>query len=258
MRCRALVLDPTTNKQQIVWFGSYGKNTNYIPVVFNNDDLDINGVPKNWASIYKNYYYITTDDGAPFLNTSPVFGEHPIFPNTNLYPGNDLYPNTGAAIGYFRKVGNAYVPVTEQPDDWADNYMNYYMATFVQNAEPIYDPTIQYYIHNNKLEAENYSEKQHGVRDSLIQRLSVIKGELWYKASYGLPLMEKIRNKGIYDSIIINIITTHPDIVNLSYFYSEIVKSYVTSSGEILKNAYVLEFTAYTAYNEEITVRYTI
>lgn len=99
----------------------------------------------------------------------------------------------------------------------------------------------------NAKKAPNYSEKGEAVRDSLIQRLSVIKGELWYKASYGLPLTEKIKNKGIYDSIIINIITDHPEVVNIPYY-----NSYID------EHQYNLEFVAYTIYNEEIKISHTI
>lgn len=97
--------------------------------------------------------------------------------------------------------------------------------------------------YGNAIKAKNYSEKGEAIKNSLIQRLSVIKGELWYKASYGLPLMEKIKNKGIYDSIIINIISEHPEVVNIPYY-----NSYID------EHKYYLEFIAYTIYNEEIKI----
>lgn len=99
----------------------------------------------------------------------------------------------------------------------------------------------------NKLPYENYATKQEGVAASLIQRLSVIKGELWYKASYGLPLMEKIKNKGIYDSIIINIISSHPDVIRIIDFDSK-----------VLDRKYSLNFTVYTTYKEELKISYII
>lgn len=95
--------------------------------------------------------------------------------------------------------------------------------------------------------APNYSEKGEAVKNSLIQRLFIIKGELWYKASYGLPLTEKIKNKGIYDSIIINIIFEHPDVTNI-VSYNSIVED----------RKYKLDFVAYTVYNEEIRISYII
>ena len=45
------------------------------------------------------------------------------------------------------------------------------------------------YNKNNK--HENYGKEKEAIIDSLTQRLSVIKGELWYNVSAGLPLLEK-------------------------------------------------------------------
>ena len=106
------------------------------------------------------------------------------------------------------------------------------------------------YIENGVKKAikiENYSEKQEAVRNSLIQRLSVIKGELWYKASYGLPLMDNIKNKGIYDSVIINIIMEHPDVRSIVYFNSEIVD-----------HKYTFDFVVDSIYNEDVSISYEI
>lgn len=69
---------------------------------------------------------------------------------------------------------------------------------------------------------DNYSKAQEGVKDSLIQRLSVLKKELWYNPGYGLPLIDKVRNKGIYDAIALDIITSQPDVRNIVKFESQI------------------------------------
>ena len=95
----------------------------------------------------------------------------------------------------------------------------------------------------NKSITLNYSEQQEGVRDSLIVRLSVIKGELWYRSSYGLPLLDKIKSKGIYDSIIVDNILSHPDVVNLESFNSKI-------DG----HTYYFDCVVNTIYNEKITL----
>lgn len=93
--------------------------------------------------------------------------------------------------------------------------------------------------------AMNYSTRQEGVRDSLIARLDLIKGELWYRRSYGLPLLEKIKSKGIIDSIIINYIMDHPDVVNIEQF-----NSYFSEEDE---HKYVFDCTINTVYNEQIS-----
>ncbi len=102
-------------------------------------------------------------------------------------------------------------------------------------------------INPRAIKAENYAKDQHGVATSLIARLSVIKGELWYKASYGLPLMDKIKNKGIYDSIIINIINSHPDVKNITYFNSSVEN-----------HKYHFNFIVNTIYSEEVEINYIL
>lgn len=102
-------------------------------------------------------------------------------------------------------------------------------------------------IDPRSIKAENYATDQHGVATSLIARLSIIKGELWYKASYGLPLMDKIKNKGIYDSIIINIINEHPDVKNITYFNSSVEN-----------HKYIFNFIVNTIYSEEVEINYIL
>lgn len=99
------------------------------------------------------------------------------------------------------------------------------------------------YLTQNTIKASNYSEQQEGVRDSLIARLSVIKGELWYRSSYGLPLLDKIKSKGIYDSMIVDGILSHPDVVNLESFNSKIEG-----------HTYYFDCVINTIYNEKITL----
>lgn len=82
---------------------------------------------------------------------------------------------------------------------------------------------------------ENYSTLSEGVRDDLIQRLSIIKGELWYNTKLGIPLFNKIEKKGILDSYIINEVSNCPDVTNIVKFTSE-VKNNRDYSCEILVN----------------------
>ena len=335
MRCRALVQSEASKKQNIVWFGSCGKNEDYTPmsIVMQQEGQPASEDGRAWKTFCLDLFVL---DGEPFLNESPQWGETALWPSETLLPssGEDfrkisqkpsdwdsdkykytlfasiawprtfeadayyadpgdglidvlqeepedwgegdyleisaesasgefdpsavygerippLYPNSGERLSYFKydESTGAYKPIKTMPDDWKDHYMDYYIAYFSKNTSSVYDPSIIYYAHDNKIPAKNYSERSQGVRDGLIQRLSVIKGELWYKASYGLPLTEKIKNKGIYDSIVINIITTHPDISNLISYRSSVNKA---------TREYEFEFQALTVYSEEVKIRYTI
>lgn len=76
-------------------------------------------------------------------------------------------------------------------------------------------------LDGKSLKANNYSEENNAVCDSLTQRFSVIKGELWYSINYGLPLFDKV-NKDIMDAVILDIINAHPDINTITYFESTV------------------------------------
>lgn len=72
------------------------------------------------------------------------------------------------------------------------------------------------------LPVQNYSENVEAVRDSLIQRLSVLKGELWYQINFGLPLTENHKSKLIFDMTILDIISSHPGVASLITFDSSV------------------------------------
>lgn len=84
--------------------------------------------------------------------------------------------------------------------------------------------------HNAKV---SFSEKQQSVCDSLTQRLHVIKGELWYNVSYGLPLMDKNRKKIDFDTFVLTTITNHPDVQSVISFTSQIVNRKYTCNVQI-------------------------
>lgn len=222
MKCRSLVLNESTKKQNIVWFGSYGKNENYYAIQWNS-------IPDDWDKIWSTLYILTN----PTSNTNPIWD-----------PNQKYYKQTRPQVNEYD-----YFLLKEKPEDWDINYNQYYYFPVEPylNTNTAFNPNIAYCFHNNALKYKNYSTEQEGVRDSLIQRLSVIKGELWYKASYGLPLTEKIKNKGIYDAIIINIIMDHPDVVNIESYESIVVN-----------RTYTFNFTVLTVYNEEVNIQYTI
>lgn len=66
----------------------------------------------------------------------------------------------------------------------------------------------------------NYADKSEGVANSLRQRLSVLKKELWYDYENGMPLPDKVRSKSIIDAYIIQTILKHPDVIDVEDFES--------------------------------------
>lgn len=68
---------------------------------------------------------------------------------------------------------------------------------------------------------DNYATDNEGVVDSLRQRLSILKHELWYDYENGMPLIDKVRSKSIIDAYIIQKILEHPDVIEVEGFESE-------------------------------------
>lgn len=89
-------------------------------------------------------------------------------------------------------------------------------------------------VEDVKLEGNNYVSDTDAVVASLTQRLSVLKGELWYQVNYGLPLTDKIRSTKIFDAVICDIITSHPGVTGIVNFSSSIENHTYRFNAEIL------------------------
>lgn len=107
--------------------------------------------------------------------------------------------------------------------------------TFTISFKP-YDKAILVYDKSKKEQNSgfNFSDKQQAVSDSLTQRLSVIKTELWYNVTYGLPLYEKVKSKEVIDSNVLSIVDSHPDVVTVKSFQSKILNSKYSCDMQIL------------------------
>lgn len=85
------------------------------------------------------------------------------------------------------------------------------------SGEEIILEVYPYYL---KIDDKNFVEKQEGVASSLNQLLSVIKSEIWYNISYGLPLYDKISTKFQIDAVILSIVNGHPEVITVDEFNS--------------------------------------
>lgn len=234
MKCRKLVYNSETKKQNIVWFGSYGKNEYYSFKEGN----------KNEVRIPKESLIITPDNETPFDFETICSSGTRMLVNCKLYK-NDQQIGSSLAFTLLLEPNKKRTKKVRMRLSTLDFDYLECSGQIVPTSSSIISEV--WAKPNSRKKAENYSEKGEGVRDSLIQRLSIIKGELWYKASYGLPLTEKIKNKGIYDSIILDIISSHPEVVRIENFES-VIKD----------RKYQLNFEAYTTYNERIKISYLI
>ena len=80
---------------------------------------------------------------------------------------------------------------------------------------------------------DNFAKDFDGTYDSLIQHLSIMKGELWFSANYGLPLLEKVKNKLIIDASLGMIITSIESVESLQSIVSKIFEHKYTADVRI-------------------------
>lgn len=73
-----------------------------------------------------------------------------------------------------------------------------------------------------KIAAKNFSEQQQHVVDSLIQRLSIFRGELWYDKRAGIPLFDKLKSKAVIDAYVIDVISSQADVKEILSFTSSL------------------------------------
>lgn len=107
--------------------------------------------------------------------------------------------------------GEEYV-LTKISDTEYSLYNSMYNGTF----------TITHHAKFYKDDHSSYATEQEGVATSLEQRLSVIKGELWYQINFGLPLLDKYKSKSIFDTTILDIITSHRGVKQVISFESSV------------------------------------
>lgn len=82
------------------------------------------------------------------------------------------------------------------------------------------DGTAKFVNPNNK--HDNFASGIEMVRDSLIQRLSVIRHELWYNYQYGMPLVDDDTAQVTIDAFIMKTIQAHADVKAIAQFSSKI------------------------------------
>lgn len=145
-----------------------------------------------------------------------------------LYNYEDLAGNKHTNIVWFNSSGKRYhlIPRENVWNEGMWNIAKWNGATDDGHANPV-------------LFSSSFSEYQQGVVDSLIQRLSVIRNELWYDYNYGLPLFEKGVFKKNIDAAVLKIIDAQPD-----------VKSIVAFKSQVIGKEYSCDFTVDTKFGE--------
>lgn len=114
-------------------------------------------------------------------------------------------------VGYLRDAQYKYIPI---------EYEN--IENPVQTANKYFILT-NYGKDGIAIKYHNFDEKQQGVSSSLIQRLSILKKELWYNVIYGIPLLDKVSSKVIIDVAITSEIMEDKDVIKIISFESNII-----------------------------------
>lgn len=181
--------------------------------------IKFNYLNNNNIVSFSKKYYPDVQNNTFNLDLDDIIKDHSCISNLRLDITNEDGLPAGAFVEYYISYPKVKLLYGIEPNNAQRNVPNYKEVVSV---------------------GYSYSSKQEGVRDSLIPRLGIIKGELWYRKSYGLPLLDKIKSKGIFDSIIVGYIMDHPDVVGLNEFTSKLEG-----------HSYKYDCKINTIYNEE-------
>lgn len=239
MKCRKLVIN--NDKQNIVWFNSYGKKSFQDgSITFKVDELESIksfNLDKDFLQI-NNVKTITVKISTNNITSCSVHYDVRLEKSNEniIYSGNFQYNNSYSEF-------DISFPTNIKSTPFLSGSVNFYLELIEPSSGNRRLTLTLKHNATSSLKADNYSENGLAVRDSLIQRLSLIQGELWYRRSYGIPLLQKIKNKGIYDSVIVNIIKNHPNVQGIIEFNSRIDE-----------HSYRLNFVAESKNGERVPV----
>lgn len=224
----------------IVWFGSYGTQ-----------------LPKSFELVFDTHYY-SVGFQEDFYRTHSIKIDIPqqehaviVIPNRVIYIGREpsMIPGGGqiqlivTIMGELDLKNNANkLNIKINPFSNTYDMVRLYIKCQENNytMDLLANTTVSSVLEFNTLvpslalKADNYVEGQEGIAKSLTQRLAVIKGELWYDINYGLPLLDKIKNKAIFDAYIIKTINAHQEVKNIKEYVSEVNNGIYTYTATII------------------------
>lgn len=164
---------------------------------------------KNRTVVYFGSYGIN-DGISAIVDTTLHVGDIPV-------SGTEYFLRVPCKLrpGYLLDGSYRYIPTTVLVDEEGRAIKEYYSLSNVGSTgtSKFFNPND---IH------DNFSKDLDATYDSLIQHLSVMKGELWFSANYGLPLLEKVKNKIVIDTSIASIINSITGVETLQTLSSSI------------------------------------
>lgn len=205
MRCRRIktwIDEDEKQHRDVVWFGSYGRNVlaNKQEIVLTSDQTLVEGTVANQT------YYLSFKN----LNITNI-----LFYDSD----NDVISRyTTNEIGNHSLKGILKAPVSKIEITYSD-YDSSVPVKLVFDEYAV----AKFYNKDNKSLDDNFSSEQEGIKDSLTQKISVLKKELWYNIGYGMPVANRERSKLAVDSFIATVVESHPDVIRIENFSSKIV-----------------------------------
>lgn len=225
MKCRKCYKEPGSNKYKISWFGSVGAK--FPERICFSDDVGI------WLD-----YRLEGDTYK--LHIENVNDKDKYIKDNGLCESFKCEENKEIIVKSPALVNKIMFFPTANINNFGTSQQFYTLTT-------PYSRSISFMIPKIAIKPDttnnDYSDKQNAIRDTLIQRLSVIKGELWYSINYGLPLLDRVRNKGIFDAVILDIITQVRGVKNVTKFNSR-----------LNNHEYTLDIEILTIYNETVSI----
>lgn len=110
------------------------------------------------------------------------------------------------------------------------------------------DGTAKFYNPLNK--HDNFSEKEQAVADSLLVKLNILEGELWYAVTFGWPLWENHKNTYVLDMYVTSTINNHPFVTRIENFTSKVER--------VSQNRFLTYFVSMDVVTQFGTINFSI
>ncbi len=98
------------------------------------------------------------------------------------------------------------------------------------------DGTAKFYNENDK--NNSFSEHKEAVADTLLVKLNILEGELWYAINEGWPLWSNHKNKYVLDMYVTSVVLREKNVVRIERFNSDIKRynnnKYLTYVAELV------------------------
>ena len=200
----------------VVWFGSQGIEKLYLskrPSTERHYARDIS-IRKTKTTIVDLKFYVPHFNRSDYYYLSIQFTQK----NPNRYLMKTFQiDNVNPELNMTKIADGVYQSFLEMKLLFNLDYI--YIENSVSRAPFEYELT----VYSEPEKADSFVYQQEGVAADLTQRLSVLKNELWYQINYGLPLLDKIKSKAVVDASVLDVITSHPNVVRVSKFESQVL-----------------------------------